>query len=78
MIQGFVDAALALSRAVIETGVDEAELKKLQINLPAEVFDRLATAMTGYVGMQRYIRPAAPAATGTIRIAGLKFIRTPL
>ncbi len=76
MIDGFVAAALALARAALETGADEAELKKLQVSLPADVFDRIERATKDDPS---FIKPArSTQLRETLLIAGIKFVRTPI
>lgn len=76
MIDGFVAAALTLSRATIDTGANERCLKRLQVNLPAEVFDRLERSAKNddrFVDGDDYRLRAE-----TVIIAGIRFVRSPV
>jgi hypothetical protein len=72
MIDGFVTAALALASAVKNTGVDDVELRKLQVHLPAEVFDRIER---NSANDPRFVQDALAQARETIRIADITFVR---
>lgn len=73
MLEDWIRAATALSRAAVVGGADDRGLHNIQINLPRDIYDR----MEREVG-KGTIPDVKIGLAETVRINGIKFVRSPL
>ena len=74
MISDFAKAAVALARAVVGANGDENDLEKLEIILPAKIYEKLEEMVASENDLP--YRGPLPQDDAWMRISGIKFARS--
>jgi hypothetical protein len=79
MLTDFTAVATAMTRAVLNAGGTEDDLKNIQVTLPREVFDRLVRDAESSKGADLVkVDAHLHQANDSMRIYGINFVRSPL